>query len=271
MQAISDAFKIGYLTNKHCLFFGAPSIAEWISRPLVRKEPSHYKSSYGRTNHFSEPAECGAWWYRFFRKYPAYVSLEDVSNLNMSAFRRSLASLGGAMGLPLIFKNLYASLRLEPIAHYVPNALFIVIERDWVDNGQSILKGRYDTLGDYGKWWSVPPPNVDELAELPPVQQVVAQIESIHDLIDRDLHRLGLEEQTFRIRYEDFCQDVYGTLDAFQAFMAHHGVDLERRFDVPAQFPINRSVKIPQSMYEQLQAEVAKRQERRAAVREQCQ
>jgi hypothetical protein len=179
----------------------------------------------------------------------------------MVAFRRSVETFGRAIGLPLIFKNLYASLRLEPIAHYVPNALFVVIERDWVDNGQSILKGRNDALGEYGRWWSVPPPDVDELSRLGPVQQVVGQIESIHSLIDRDIHRLGLEERTFRIRYKDFCKDVHGTLEAFEAFMARHGVELERRFEVPAHFPISQSVKIPGPMYEELKAEVAKREE----------
>jgi len=143
----------------------------------------------------------------------------------------------------------------------------VVIERDWVDNGQSILKGRYEALGDYGQWWSVPPPNVDELSRLAPVQQVVGQIEAIHNLIDRDIERLGLEERTFRIRFEDFCEDVHGTLDTFQAFMEKHGVKLERRFDVPAQFAVRHSVKVPSPMYEELKAEVGRVNEKAAMNR----
>ncbi|WP_322629727.1 sulfotransferase [Halothiobacillus sp.] len=262
MQVLTDAFKLGYLSNRHCAWFGAPVLAEKLFHPLTEKSVSDYTSKHGRTEGLDAPSECGAWWYRFFRRDPAYVTLGDVSDRKMMAFRRSLMSFSQSVGLPLIFKNLYATLRIEPIAHHVPNALFVVIERDWVDNAQSILKGRNDALGRYDQWWSVPPPDVDALSKLPPVQQVVGQIQSIHELVVRDIVRLGLEDRTFRIRYEDFCEDVQGTLAAFEAFMKHHGVELEHRFDVPSQFSIPRSIKIPESMYEELKIEVTKRKRR---------
>ena len=178
----------------------------------------------------------------------------------MRAFHGSLARLQAAFGKPLVFKNLYVSLRLGPMARYVPEALYIVIERDWVDNAQSILKGRQDALGTYGAWWSVPPPNVQELEKLPLVQQVVGQIESVYRLIDQDIERLGLEDRVFRVRYEDFCADVHGTLARLQAFMARHGVELGRRFEVPERFEVSRSVKIPQPMYDEVVQEVVHRQ-----------
>ncbi|MFP3982443.1 MAG: sulfotransferase [Desulfurivibrionaceae bacterium] len=257
MQTLTDAFDFGYISNGHCRWFGAPALAERWFRPLKNKQPSDYESQHGRTKQDSDPAECGAWWYRFFRRKPAYVTNHDVSERKMRAFRGSLARLQEAFGKPLIFKNLFASLRLEPMAHYVPEALYIVIERDWVDNAQSILKSRKDALGTYDRWWSVPPPNVDELEKLPPVQQVVGQIESIHRLIDEDIQRLGLEDRTFRVCYEEFCADVHGTLERFQAFLASHGVELERRCEVPTEFEVRRSVRIPQKMYDELVEEVA--------------
>lgn len=259
MQVLCDAFKVGYISNQHCKWFGAPTAAERVFRPLAEKSPSDYASNHGRTTGQHAPSECGAWWYRFFQRDPAYVKLKDVSRRKMVAFRRSLEGLGKAVGRPLLFKNLYVGLRLEPISYYVPNALFVAIDRNWVDNGQSILRGRYDALGDYGQWWSVPPPDVDQLAKLKPVQQVVGQVQAIHTLINRDIERLGLEDRTFRVRYEEFCEDVHGTLAAFEAFMASHGVELERRFDVPTHFSINRYMKIPVPMYEELKAEVESR------------
>jgi len=258
MQALCDAFKVGYLSNKHCAWFAAPSFAERVFRPLVVKRPSDYASDHGRTNRPDEPSECGAWWYRFFRRDPAYVRLDNVSERRMNSFRCSLFKIYQAIGLPLVFKNLYATLRIEPIAHYVPNALFVVIKRDWVDNAHSILKGRKDASGRYDQWWSVPPPNVKKLSRLRPVCQVLGQIQSLNELIDRDIRRLGLEDRTFSIRYEDFCNDVHGALESFQSFMLRHGVNLERRFDVPAEFGISRDIKIPELMYEELKSEAAK-------------
>lgn len=252
MQVLTDAFRLGYLSNRHCAWFAAPALAQKVFRPLEHKKPSDYSSRHGRTNGIDAPAECGAWWYRFFRRNPPYVRLEEVSDGKMRAFRHSLASLETTIGLPLIFKNLYVTLRLEPIAHYLPNALFVVIERDLVNNAQSILKGRYDALGDYDRWWSVPPPNIDELKELSPVQQVVEQVRSIHALIDSDIARFNLEERTFRIKYEDFCQDIPKILERFEAFMCFHGINLARRFDVPGHFQVNKDRKIPEVMYKEL-------------------
>lgn len=252
MQVLTDAFALGYLSNFHCAWRGMPAVGEKLVRPLDRKERSDFGSNYGKTSVISDPAECGGWWYRFFRRDPPYVTLSDVSEGKMRAFRQSIAALQEAMQLPLIFKNLYASLRIEPIAEHIPGALFVVIERDVVDNAQSILKARMDALGTYDSWWSVPPPNVEELRRLRPVEQAVEQVRSVHALIDRDIERLGLEDRCLRIKYEEFCGDVPGTLARFEAFVGKNGVVLERRFEVPEGFEIDRSRKIPDAMYGEL-------------------
>ena len=252
MQVLTDAFNVGYLTNQHCQWFGAPAIADRVLSPLAAKQPSNYESRHGRTEQLSDPAECGTWWYRFFRREPPYVTQKDVNPRKMQAFRHSLQALEEATGRPLVFKNLYASLRIEPIALHVPNALFVIVERDLVDNAQSILKGRMDALGSYDPWWSVPPPNVAELESLRPVQQAVEQVRSVHSLITHDIERLGLKEQTFRINYEAFCQDVHGTLEDLKQFALKNNVTLLPRFEVPENFETRDDRKIPDAMYEEL-------------------
>ena len=252
MQVLTDAFNVGYLTNQHCQWFGAPAIADRILNPLAAKRPSNYKSRHGRTEQMSDPAECGAWWYRFFRREPAYVTKQDVNPRKMRAFRHSLQALEEAMERPLVFKNLYASLRIEPIVQHVPNALFVIVERDLVDNAQSILKGRMDALGSYEPWWSIPPPNAAELQSLKPVQQAAEQVRSVHSLITNDIERLELKGQTFRLNYETFCQDVHGTLKDLKQFALKNNVTLSPRFEVPAHFETRHDRKIPDAMYEEL-------------------
>ncbi len=255
-QLISDAFDIGYISNRHSQWYGSPALAEKLFRPTSNRPRSNYRSNHGDTSGAHAPSECGAWWYRFFRQHPAYVTLPEVNENKMKAFRRSLSAFGQASERPLLFKNLYSSLRLEPMAKYVPEAIYIVIERDWVDNAQSILNGRMDALGRYDQWWSVPPPEVEELIKLPPEQQAVRQIASIYQLIKNDINRLNISERTFRIRYETLCDDVHGTLDRFQSFMKELGVELQRRFDVPTKFNINHRINIPESMHKRVIAEV---------------
>lgn len=261
VQAMTNALDVGYISNRHCPWFGAPALAEYVFRPTRSRVPSDYKSQHGVTTGSSAPAECGEWWYRFFRRAPAYVTRDDVSDNKMRAFRYSLHSLESVMQRPLVFKNLYASLRIDPIAQHVPNALFIVVERDVVDNAQSILKGRMDALGSYELWWSVPPPDVAELQKLKPVQQAVEQVRSIRSLIRHDVERLGLESQTLHVNYDDFCRDVPTTLEAIRQFASKNGITLESRFEVPTSFKSSKSRKVPENMYEELVAYVRQTEE----------
>lgn len=260
-QVITDAFSLAYISNRHCQWFGAPAFAEKLYRPLERRPQSDYRSSQGVAEGCHAPSECGAWWYRFFRREPAYVTLKDVDVKKMKAFRRSIAEMGRATGLPLMFKNLYASLRIEPIAWFLPEALYVVIERDWVDNATSILVSRKKALGGYDRWWSIPPPNVDELVGLSPAQQVVGQIRSIHNLVNCDIERLGLEDRTFRIRYEEFCIDVPGTLERFRLFLVKNGINLQQQFEVPQAFDTKRNSELPSALYEEVVAEVGVKRE----------
>ena len=87
-----------------------------------------------------------------------------------------MARFADAAGRPLVFKNLYCSLRLEPIAHALPEALFVVMHRDQIENARSILAGRMRRSGDYAAWWSAEPPGIEEIRRLSPVRQVVEQL-----------------------------------------------------------------------------------------------
>lgn len=242
MQAMTDAFDVGYLSNVHSAWYGFPALAEQQFQPLRQKAPSDFNSAYGRTAQRYAPAECGAWWYRFFPKHPAYVSGEQADAEKMKAFRRSLLALEAAFAKPVIFKNLYASLRIEPIRRYVPEAVFIVVERDRYANAASILKGRKDALGVYDQWWSVPWPAEASLQLKSPAEQVLAQIDGIHSLIDA---QLSDSDRVFRVDYDAFCRASHGVLDRFALFMQGLGVELEPRFDIPNHFPPKAPASLP--------------------------
>jgi len=254
MQVLTDAFDVGYLSNAHCRYFGAPSWVERHVRPLANKRPSDFVSQHGNTRHAYDPAECGEWWYRFFRREPAYVTCGDVSVRKLRQFRQAVLALGQACDRPLVFKNLFAGLRLEPLVAALPEALFIVVERDLVATAQSILKTRKDKFGDYRTWWSLRPPSLSDEASSDPVEQVVAQVRGINALIADDLERLGVRERAYTLCYEDFCADVPATLETLRAFLAQHGALPAARFDVPARFPVRQRQTIPEPMLARLRA-----------------
>ncbi len=255
IQVITDAFDLGYISNRHCQWFGYPALAELMLHPTKNKPVSNYRSSHGNTQGGYSPAECGEWWYRFFQRRPTYVTSQDIDEKNMLKFRQSIAALTNAFDKPMLFKNLYASLRIQAIAKYIPESIFIITHRDEIDNGHSLLEGRYKTYRNYNDWWSTEPPNIAELKALPAHQQVIEQIRHIHSMIDQDLNVSGVvENRRFHLSYEGFCQDTYGELDKLESFLISNQCAIERLNAVPSSFEIRSEVRIDKKLYSMMKS-----------------
>ena len=252
VQVLTDALDFGYISNRHCRWFGAPVIAEWLFRPTANRPPSDYSSSQGVTRGPHAPAECGEWWYRFFRRTPPYMTLDEVDRRKMAGFRRSVVALTNALDHPILFKNLYAALRIQAIAHYFPESLFIVMHRDEVDNGHSLLEARYSRSGTYEVWFSVEPPDADRLKTLPAHEQVIEQIRHVHETINADLKRAGVSfARRFDLNYEQLCTDPGSIVDSVRGFLASNGVRMEKRNRVlPTSFNRGREVRIERALYD---------------------
>lgn len=250
-QAITDALDVGYISNCHCKWYGAPALADRLFRPLVSKPGSDYCSEHGATGGPYAPAECGEWWYRFFRRRPAYVTLYDVDPGKMQEFRRSIAALTNALDKPILFKNLNASLRIQAIGKYIPESLFVVIHRDEVDNGHSLLEARYKTFGNYTSWFSVEPPKIEALKVLPPHEQVIEQIRNIHMTINQDLKISGISSsRRFDLNYQEFCANPSRWVDAIHSFIESHGCLVKRNRALPKRFDRRDRIRVDQDLYQ---------------------
>lgn len=250
MQVITDVFDIGYINNLHCRYYGAPALAEQILGPTTGRARSDYKSVHGRTKGPYAPAECGDWWYRFFRRRPPYVTLAEVDAKKMLRFRRSIATLIHVFDRPVLFKNPYAALRIQAIAKYVPEALFIIIHRDETDNGHSLLEVRKKVHGDYARWWSMEPQAVEELRRLPAHEQVIEQVRHIHATIKNDLYLGDVEpSRCFDLHYEALCENPAGVMDQLQDFFEANGCKVGRVRTAPAPLDRRREVRIDPDLY----------------------
>lgn len=251
MQVITDVFDIGYLSNFHGKYFGAPALAEIIFHPIDGRPRSSYQSVHGKTNTPYDPSECGEWWYRFFRRSPRYVDLAGASDHKMKRFRGSVVSLVQAFGRPVLFKNPHAALRIQPIAKYIPESLFIIMERDELDNAHSLLEVRKRVYDDYERWWSMEPPAVKELESLPAHQQVVEQIRHIYSTIDNDLDVSNVNPSAcFKLSYEKLCLDPEKEMDRLDAFFRANGCQIERRFAPPSPFCRRNEIRIDRELFE---------------------
>ena len=250
IQAITEALDVGYLSNRHCDWCGAPALAERLFQPTNLRPKTDFHSLYGHTQGAHAPAECGEWWHRFFRRSPQYVSLAEVDPRKINNFRRSIASLINAFDRPVIFKNLYASFRIQAIAQYLPESLFIVMRRNEVDNGHSLLATRKRVFGCYERWWSMEPPEVEQLKSLPAHQQVIEQIRHIHAVINRDMVFAQVPpSRRFDLHYEQFCAAPRAVIHTLQDFLARNNCDVARRVELPASFPCRQQVRIDHDLY----------------------
>ena len=253
MQVITDVFDIGYISNFHCNFFGAPALAEIVFRPIEGRPRSSYSSVHGKTAAPHDPSECGEWWYRFFRRFPRYVDLAGANDRKMSRFRGSVGSLIQAFGKPILFKNPHAALRIQPIVKYVPEALFIIVERDELDNAHSLLEVRKKVYGSYERWWSMEPPAIKELEKLPAHQQVVEQIRNIYSTIRSDLDIAGVDPSAcFTLKYEQLCNDPEKEMLRLDQFFRVNKCEIRRLHLPPEPFARRNEIRIDPELFESM-------------------
>jgi hypothetical protein len=253
-QLITQCLEVGYFSNFHAQLYGSPALAERLRPKALSGHQSDYASQHGVTRGWHAPSENAAFWYRFFRRTPAYVPLAEMPEANGRAFRRSIGRFIGVCKSPVVLKNLYAALRLEVIQHYLPEARFIVLHRNLSHNATSVLNGRYKVFGNYHRWWSVEPPNVDRIRQLNPAKQVVAQINAIYQLIETAERRTPSNpHQFFHLNYEDLCADPGNELRKINAFIPHSQLRPTAIQNLPCSFERKDPKLDDQNVAEQLQ------------------
>lgn len=259
-QVLTDYYNVGYLSNLHCTFYGAPSFVEYLFHPEAHHQPSDYTSFHGQTHGWFAPSECGEFWYRFFHRKPPYVPRNDFDPKMGSLLRKVIYGLTKASGKSILFKNLYCTVRLHPIADTFPEALYVVVRRNLLGNAHSILEGRQKTYGDYNTWWSVEPPDVDKLKTLPAHQQAVEQVRSINNLIEQSMPEIG-PHKFIDISYEDLCASPHETLKRLEGFFSDNNLLIERRImsgEIPKSFPESNTIRIEPEIYQKMIDYIAK-------------
>jgi len=251
-QVLINHYSFAHFTNFTALFYSAPVAGFWLARflPLGKQSPDRYKSRYGQTRGWHGPHEAGRFWYRWFPKGEhVYVPPDATPESSLNELWREVAGVAQITRLPLLFKNTYNSMRIAPIVEALPQAAFLVCQRDPVDTAQSILKMRVDKLGSKEHWWSVPPKEIDEIKKHAFWEQVVEQVYYTCQQIDEDRVRFG-QDRFYDIRYKKLCQDTHGTLASIEGFLSSRGLSLKVREDVPKRFPVSTSQRIEDQDYQ---------------------
>jgi hypothetical protein len=182
-QLLVQTYQVAYLTNAHHALFGAPFLIDRLVPRAFRRPPASYRSSFGKVEGMWAPSEAGNFWYRFFPLRPHAVSAENFADADRMRLRRAYGAMTAAARAPVIAKNVVCSLRVEAISSAIPEMRYVVVTRDLVDNAASILASRRSVSGSPDAWWSVEPPEIDQLRALPAEAQAVEQVRAVERAI----------------------------------------------------------------------------------------
>jgi hypothetical protein len=238
-KVLTEKYKFCYFSNFTCKFHNIPSLASWFQDQVGIKAPrGNYDFLYGRIDGLGSPSECGQFWYRWFPGgMHVYVPPKRTQSKALDELRQVIGGISYISGSPMIFKNLYNSMRIAPIMEAIPEARFIVCRRDMIDNALSILKGRVLNLVRKDIWWSTPPKEIETLLKMHYSKQVAGQVHYIYKQIEEDKVRFGID-RFFDVQYEIFSNDVHGTLREIEQFLNLNDNLVREKSPVPHKFEV---------------------------------
>src|SRR5690606_37729489 len=207
---LAAALDVTVLTNLDDVFYGAPVLVHRIAGRRLEPAITSLDSNLGKVKGLTQPSECGNFWYRFFPREAGIVRADDIGAPTRARLRGEIDALGRVRHRPVLFKNLYCSLRIDAIHAAIPEARFLVMRRGLLANAVSILRAR-TSVGALDSWWSVRPPG-DDLDDLTPPEQAIAQVTRVHEAIETS--RRSLDPSLFLdIDFDGFASHPASTLD----------------------------------------------------------
>ncbi len=256
MQWLAASGCFGYPTNLLSRFYGAPYIGARIQQLLtdprfdfnselaeLSSEVS-FTSNLGKTHGALSPNEFWYFWRRFIPNVePRHLSPEEEARIDGHGLARELAALQLAFEKPLVMKAMILQFNIPALARAVRSSFFFFVKRSPFFNVQSLLKAREKFYGTRAEWYSVQPPEYDQLRLLEPVEQVAGQIYCTNRSIETALARLP-QERWLTVEYEALCRDPARVWTELARRLEASGHDLPRDYSGPESFDVTNQVRV---------------------------
>jgi hypothetical protein len=205
-QYLVHRLKVAYFTNGVGKFPLTPCLVTFLQHRLHGEYKSDFKSDYGKVVGPVAPREAGAFWGRFF-DLENYVRYDEMNLRKVNTLQNTIACMQNIFhDKPFVNKNVKHMLRIDALSKIFPKSYYLIVERELKDVALSLLRGRYISSKDPGKWLSVKPPNYEDLKDLPIPEQIIKQLVSLQKRMELDLSDLP-RERVIRIKYESFCKE----------------------------------------------------------------
>ena len=203
-QYVVHRLNVAYFTNGVGKYSMSPSLVTLLQKKMYSPYISDFESSYGRVRGSMAPREAGGFWCRFF-SIDNYEKYEEINNRKINTIRKTIFKIQNIFDdIPFVNKNVKHILRLSALAKVFPNSYFIVVWRDPIDIGLSLLKWRKDNGVD--KWFSVKPKNYEDFKNIHYLDQIANQVYELDKKLRSDIIKLN-KERIFNIQYKEFCEN----------------------------------------------------------------
>ena len=235
-QVLAHALRVTYLPRLLNYTYGATHLVLRMFAPALRRHRPLFVSRFGATPGLLSPTESFAFWRRWFWKghdgdhfHPELLATAAAAEL-----RETVHAIEAHRDAPLLVKCPYLALAVPPLAAALPDARFIFIARDPLDDAVSVLRGRESSASD--DWWSVRPPNYLAHRAEPEADQIMWQIAETTSILRAQLDTLPHERWRL-VRYEDLCARPRETVAELLAWLAPLGFESWPDHALPERFP----------------------------------
>jgi hypothetical protein len=257
-QLLVEGLDVGWLANAHAARPSDVVRVERAAPPRDVRLGSDFDSLHGATSGDWGPSEAGEYWYRFFPRAPHEQHDADATRERTSSIRAAVRAFADACSAPVVFKNTLNSLRVPVLAVGLPEARFVLIERDLADNARSLLVGRTRREGGIDAWWGARPDGADELGAATPAEQVAWQARVVHDVARTELERTA-PARWLHVTYDELCNDPRALIARIHAWLVDGGVVVDARTAdrLPASFDRRGGGALEPALETQLAAAIA--------------
>jgi len=221
-QILTNQLDVVYLSNLSNLFYHSLCTGILLHDKFFGSWPhDSYTSDNGRTRRLIEVNESGKFWYQWYPKSDQIIQEEDLSQEQKEQLQSILWAICNRFKKPLVFKNQHIAHRIGSLAGIFPGSIFIHIKRNPYSTAESIIRHRKRFGGSKDAWYSVKPPQYEEIKNLDYREQVVRQIYGVDQMIEKQLSglpeygKLTVDYEQLEENWTDIVEKVYDMLTRF--------------------------------------------------------
>lgn len=227
LQLLVANTDLAYIDHVAAAFWAAPVTGLRLSEALRShtSRPSSFDSDYGRTGELSEPHEFSYFWARLLGTPFGLESLAepvDREAVDWEFFRRVMTNMCDAAQRPVVFKSFWAIWHLERLCQALPRTVVVVVRRDPLAVGQSLVTMRERLYGTREAWASIKPREYSWLKDTDCATQIAGQIHLVNRAIDQGLRHVAPAGRV-DVAYEEVCRDPNAFVDRVATAVAEQG------------------------------------------------